>query len=394
MIVDDNATNRRILEEILHNWGMQVISVESGAKALDALHHLQESGQTVSLVLTDYHMPNMDGFMLAERIREIAAFAETPIIVLTSGGYATDTKLCSELRIAAQLLKPVKQSELLNAITVVVAGDEQPALPVSAGSENEMQSLRPLQILLAEDGIANQKLAVGLLESWGHHVTVANDGQEAVDLWSGQSFDLILMDVQMPNLDGLDATRIIRQKEESTGAHIPIVALTAHALKGDREKCLEVGMDRYISKPVRRHELYRAIKTFFVSPGEESAADPTGQVKAAEIAWSTALEAVEGNVEVLKDVGQAAIDELPRLVTSLQEALRDSNAELLARLAHTIKGSVRLFGGERVEQLAAEIEQMGKQSALNEAKPLVEQLEEAVIAFCAALADWIRSEGQ
>ncbi len=262
VVVDDNATNRRILEEILKNWSLQVRSVSSGPAALETMQQMHRAHEPVALVLTDIHMPVMDGFMLAEQIRNTPELADTPIIALTSGSRTSDAQRCQQLNIASELLKPVKQSELLDAITTAVAVSTAhmrvtlPAVPA------QQSSVRPLHILLAEDGLANQKLAVGLLERWGHRVVVANDGREAVAMWESQAFDLVLMDVQMPEMDGYEATRIIRQREQAIGTHVPIIALTAHALKGDRETCLAAGMDGYVSKPVRSHELFEAIQPF------------------------------------------------------------------------------------------------------------------------------------
>ncbi len=392
LIVDDNATNRRILEAMLQSWNMQVTSVASGDEALAVLQELLHSEQPVALVLTDYHMPNMDGFMLAERIRRIHELADTTILMLTSGGPLGDASRCGELGVDAQLLKPVKQSELLNAITRAVKGGTAGAAVEQPQVEEGMQSLKSLNVLLAEDGIANQKLAVGLLENWGHNVAVANDGQEAVDLWNQQPFDLILMDVQMPVIDGLDATRIIRRSEQSTGGHIPIVALTAHALKGDREKCLSAGMDDYISKPVRRHELYRAIKDFFPLGSSAEPSAVTDPIGLPEIAWDAALEAVEGHVDVLRGVARAAIEELPQLVAGLGNALGEQNSELVGRLAHTIKGTALLFGGTGVGQLAFEIEQLGKSGAMESVPSKLPQLKMEIDQFCEALAKFVESD--
>jgi two-component system sensor histidine kinase/response regulator len=386
LVVDDNATNRRILEATLRSWDMQVTTVASGDEALEVLQESLHSERPVTLVLTDYHMPQMDGFMLAERIRGIRDFADTTILMLTSGGPLVEASRCSELGIDAQLLKPVKQSELLNAITRAVRGSEAGEIIDQPRVAEDMQSL---QILLAEDGIANQKLAVGLLKSWGHKVAVANDGQEAVDLWNQQAFDLILMDLQMPVIDGLDATRIIRHREQTTGDHIPIVALTAHALKGDRERCLGAGMDGYISKPVRRHELYQAIKGFFPHGSLEKSSAAADSGDSCEVAWDAALEGVEGHEDVLRGVAQAAIEELPQLVLGLENALKERNAELISRLAHTIKGTVRMFGGSRLGELALAIEQSGKSGMLRGVAPMAVQLKQGIDQFCQSLAKFV-----
>ena len=257
LVVDDNATNRRILKEMLESWGMSVETVEGGPQAIDALQEFIAEHGSLPLMISDVHMPVMDGFMLTEELRSRSALREIAIIILTSGGRVGDVRRCEELGVSAHLMKPVKQSELLEAIVVAVGSRS----PRPQEATDEPASLPPLQILLAEDGKANQIVAVGLLTRWGHTVEVAENGEEAVELWQTGSFDVILMDVQMPVLDGLEATRRIRELEGDSGKHIPIVAMTARAMKGDRELCLAAGMDDYVSKPIRKPELYRALKS-------------------------------------------------------------------------------------------------------------------------------------
>lgn len=187
------------------------------------------------------------------------------MIVLTSGDRATDLARCQDLQISAHLLKPVKPRELRNAIRSAVGAAARIDKPLPPARRHEVRPLPPLRILVAEDGLVNQKLALGLLKSWGHAVTLARDGREAVMAFEAQEFDLILMDIQMPVMNGYEATAAIRQREHSTGGHVRIIALTAHALKGDREMCLAAGMDGYVSKPMRQQELYHAIRPFFAA---------------------------------------------------------------------------------------------------------------------------------
>ena len=260
LVVDDNQTNRRILSEMIRSWGMSVEAVEGGAAALAVLQQTVADQLSLPLVISDVNMPEMDGFMLAERLRSMPTLREAVIIMLTSGGRPENLERCHDLSIAAHLMKPVKQSELLDAIMRAVGRSrEERAGADAARSFVEPVSLPPRRILLAEDGKANQKLAVGLLTKWGHEVAVANNGQEAIEMWRNGTFDVILMDIQMPVLDGFEATRRIRDLEKQTGRRIPILAMTARAMKGDRERCLAAGMDDYVSKPVRKAELSRAL---------------------------------------------------------------------------------------------------------------------------------------
>jgi len=260
LIVDDNATNRHILEEILRSWDMRPCSVASAREAVRALRQAYRAGESFPLVLTDANMPDEDGFALAEQIRHDPELGSTLIMMLTSGDRPGEIARCEELGIAAYLLKPIKQSELFDAIVLALGvnavDEETPAEPAPPAPS---PGGRPLRILLAEDSLVNQKLAVGLLEKHGHRVTLANHGREALAVLESQDFDLILMDVQMPEMDGYEATAAIRAREQETGRHIPIVAMTAHAMKGDRERCLESGMDGYVAKPIRAQQILEAI---------------------------------------------------------------------------------------------------------------------------------------
>ena len=263
LAVDDNATNRRILDEVLRSWHMRPTTAHNAAEAISLLLEAQQQGEPYRLVLTDAHMPRMDGFMLAEHIQQNVTTGSTVVMMLTSGDRPDDMQRCEKLGIAAYLLKPIKQSELLEAIEL--------AMGVTTAKKELLASVaRPkpagsLRILLAEDSLVNQKLALALLEGQGHKVLLVNNGLEAIAASDTHEFDLILMDVQMPEMDGLEATERIRTREQQTGKHITIIAMTAHALKGDRERCLAAGMDGYIAKPIHADELFDAIDGLLVA---------------------------------------------------------------------------------------------------------------------------------
>jgi PAS domain S-box-containing protein len=268
LVVDDNATNRRILEEMLNHWHMAPTGAGNGAMALELLFTRRLQARPYRLLLIDVHMPGMDGFELVRRIRQDPDNSDLVIMILTSSGQRGDAARCRELKISAYLTKPVKQSSLLDAIMTVLGKIEpQDSLPqlVTQHVLREKQKLR-LRILLAEDNVVNQKIASSILTKRGHTVVVAGNGKEVLaDLKApgGEKFDLILMDVQMPEMDGLETTAHIREKEKMTGAHIPIIALTAHAMRGDRETCLNAGMDGYATKPLKIDELFKAIESVF-----------------------------------------------------------------------------------------------------------------------------------
>jgi PAS domain S-box-containing protein len=263
LVVDDNATNRRILQEMLLAWQMNPELTEAGPEALKILERANTEGTPFSLILLDAQMPGMDGFSVVERIKQDARLAKSVVIMLTSAGFRGDGARCRELGIQGYLTKPIKRSELLEAINVVLGlqtGAETSPSLVTLHSLRESRGR--LRILLAEDNRVNQVLAVRLLEKRGHEVAVAGNGEEALEALDKQAFDLVLMDVQMPEMDGLQATAAIRKGEMKSGKHIPIIAMTAHAMAGDKERCLEVGMDDYITKPIRPEQLNDVLKRY------------------------------------------------------------------------------------------------------------------------------------
>jgi len=256
LIVDDNSTNRSVLQAMLKKWNMRPVAVPGGEPALKALTEANQRGEPYSMILVDGEMPSMDGFTLVERIRQCPELIGVTIMMLTSAGGPGDTARCRELGIEVYLIKPVRQSELLNA-TLRILGKNRKTMPSVAVEQatSEVASVPPSQILLAEDNLTNQKLAERLLTKRGHKVTIANNGKEAVALLAERSFDFVLMDVQMPEMDGFEATAAIRAKEMSIGGHVTIIAMTANAMQGDKERCLAAGMDGYVSKPIRLPEL-------------------------------------------------------------------------------------------------------------------------------------------
>jgi two-component system sensor histidine kinase/response regulator len=266
LIVDDNNANRQILLKMLANWGATPQAVESGAKAITALREAQGLGRSFPLILIDAQMPEMDGFALAEFIKRNPAWGAATIMMLSSAGQRGDAKRCRELGIAAYLTKPVRQTELLEAVlTALGTKPIKPAVPALVTRHSLRENSPSLRVLLVEDNAVNQLLAVRLLEKRGHSVTLAGNGKEALAALEKDSFDLVFMDVQMPVMDGFKATAAIRKKEKQSGNHLPIIAMTAHAMVGDKERCLQAGMDDYITKPIRLQELDESLKRFSVA---------------------------------------------------------------------------------------------------------------------------------
>jgi CheY-like chemotaxis protein len=266
LVVDDNFTNRRILTEMFWMWDMQPAEAASAQEALSHLRRAAERATPFDLVVTDIHMPEMDGFGLVGRIKNTPALAGTAVIMLTSGEKRGDMQRCRELGVSTHLMKPVRRSELRAAIVRALEHREHAGLAEKAEGHEARVSLpqapaaRRSHILLAEDNEVNQRVAAGLLKKGGHSVVIVGNGREAVFALRSEEFDLVLMDVQMPEMDGFEATTAIRQDEAGTNRHIPIIAMTAHAMTGDRERCLAAGMDGYISKPIRPGDLFNLIE--------------------------------------------------------------------------------------------------------------------------------------
>jgi two-component system sensor histidine kinase/response regulator len=278
LVVDDNATNRRILVDMTHGWGMQASATDSGSHALELMTRARQDGNTFRLALIDGHMPGMDGFELAERIKLDPKLSGATIMMLTSAEYQGDAARCRELGIAAYLVKPIRKSELLTAILTVL-GHQPVASPELITRATLSKTRSSLRILVAEDNAINQVLVVRLLQKLGHIATTVGDGRQALEALKGERFDLVLMDVQMPEMDGFSATREIRNAERQSGSRIPIIALTANAMKGDEEACLEAGMDAYLSKPVSGKRLDEALNRIFSheSQYEQAIAGPTSK---------------------------------------------------------------------------------------------------------------------
>jgi two-component system sensor histidine kinase/response regulator len=268
LIVDDNRTNQRILKGMLDSWEMDTTIADGGEEALAHLLCALDAGKPYRVVLTDMHLPQMDGFGFVEQIRQRPDLSALTIMMLTSAGHRGDTQRCKELGVAGYLLKPVRKSELREAIARALGAREQSeAIPLIA--RYSLQDVREpsevFNVLVVEDNLVNQRLATRLLEKRGHRTAIAASGRQALEALEAGAFDLVLMDVQMPDMDGFEATAAIRKRESPTGKHQPIIALTAHAMKGDQERCLAAGMDGYLSKPIRPQELDAILEKYLVS---------------------------------------------------------------------------------------------------------------------------------
>jgi len=359
LVVDDNGTNRKILVEMLNNWKMTPAAAFGGESALSMLGAASAAKHPFSLILLDAHMPDMDGFAVAEKIREDSGLTGATIMMLTSDLASGDRERCRQLGIAATLVKPIQQSELLDAIlsTLALSGSALPAPQLTEIPVKTKHTGAPRRFLLAEDNRVNQQLAVRLLERQGDRVVVANNGREALNqlVEAGfHGFDAVLMDVQMPEMDGLEATAEIRRMEEHTHAHIPIIAMTAHAMKGDRERCIESGMDGYVAKPISLIGLMAEIDRLVITRFQRELSFNQAELR----------ERLQGNEDLMGELVQLFIGDAPTQMKAIAVALEQQSAPQLENAAHSLKGSAASLGANALAAIAKKLEIRGRDQKL------------------------------
>ena len=367
LIVDDNGTNRRILYEMASAWGMRPTVAESGATALALIDLAQQTHEVFSILLVDGQMPGMDGFELVEKLRGNSQLAGSTILFLTSGGHPGEAARCRKLGVAAYLLKPVAKEDLLTAILTGLGHQRAPAGAPTLVTRHSLRESHRLRILVAEDNAVNQAVVMRVLQKMGHSPVLARTGREALALAASEKFELTFMDVQMPEMDGLTATRAIREGEKGTTTHLPIFAMTAHAMKGDRERCLEAGMDGYISKPVRFSEIESAIAGL---TKKAPAVRVSVEAPVSEVApWNKAraLQRVEGDHELLSDLCRIFLEESPKLLAALQTAIAAGDFESVQKSAHSLKGESGYLEATKLSRTAQQLEGMGRERDLSRA---------------------------
>jgi two-component system sensor kinase len=387
LVVDDNLTNRRILNDVLSGWGMNPTLAADGPTALRRMTEAADRGTPFRLALLDAMMPEMDGFVLTDLIKRDPRLGDCTVLILSSAGEMDKAARYMERGIARYLIKPLKQSDLLEAILRVVRGPEgtEPA-PTRPGRPSP-RAARPLHILLAEDVVVNQQVACRLLELRGHRVTVVDNGREAVAVLEAGRFDLVLMDVQMPEMDGIEAAAAIRARERLTGTRVPILAMTAHALKQDRDRCLAAGMDGVITKPIQAETLYHVVE------GLRSAEAPVeGPAPSAEtlppMDWEAALGQLGGRSELLREMAGTFLRECEKLVRDTRLAVSHGDAAGVRRHAHSLKGAADLFAAGPAVGTAFRLEQMGRDGNLQAADEVVADLERELDRLKEALAPY------
>jgi CheY-like chemotaxis protein len=355
---------------------MRPTVVDGGLAAIDALTAAARQGQPFSLVLLDANMPDLDGFDVAAQVSRRPELAGSTIMMLSSSGLEGDVSRCKALGIAAYLTKPIKASDLLEAMCRTL--DRAPAAaPHSVHTKSTKPSVpaRLARILVAEDNIVNQRVALGLLSRRGHTVTVVNNGREALDALGSHTFDLVLMDVQMPEMGGFEATAAIRARERETGAHIRIVAMTAHAMNGDRERCVAAGMDGYVSKPLDPRMLFAIVE-------DDTAAAPAATATLSTFDRTAALERVDGDEALLSDVIGVFLDDCPVRLKAIKAAVDARQAEAIRIEAHGLKGAAGNLSATSLFDAAEVLERVGAESRLDAAEAAWRRLS---IAACAAI---------
>jgi PAS domain S-box-containing protein len=393
LVVDDNATCRRVVGEMLTQWGMRSQCQADPTQVAACLREARAAGDPFRLALIDAHMPQFDGFLLAEQILRDAELSLPVVMLLTSGDRPGDISRCEQLGAAGYVLKPVKQSDLFDALSSAL-GITAAAIHSGEAQLPGPRFSRPLAILLAEDSEVNQKLVRGLLARQGHVVTVANNGQEALDAVERHHFDLLLLDIQMPQMDGLQVASELRARERHAGGHLPVIAMTAHAMAGDRDTCLAAGMDAYVTKPIRARVLLDTIAELLGGNDAAAAPSPVPPAEsglAAGVDWGVAKDAVHGDERLLGEVCRALLEESPRLLAAMRQAIETGDGEALRRAAHTIKSSAGYFGAQAAFDRAFQIESQSQHFDPRTAAEAVADLENQMEQILAEVARYTRS---
>jgi two-component system, sensor histidine kinase and response regulator len=390
LVVDDNATNRRILTEVLANWKMMPQAVDSGARGLTMLREAQKGKRPYAIVIVDGQMPEMDGFTFAGRVRHDRRLRSTPLVMLTSAARPTDAARCRTLKMS-HVSKPVKQSDLLDTLLSIlgarVAGGG-PARPSMSRNAS-----RRLRVLVAEDNEVNRRFVTRVLQKRGHTVATAANGKlamEAIERFKPKTFDVVLMDVQMPELDGLSATVLIRQAERAPGGHLghlPIVAMTAHAMAGDRDRCIAAGMDAYVTKPLHPHEILETVEHIVGQAGSSATASPPPPMASGMVFDRDEARVRLGeDRRLLQEVITIFKAELPGLMTAIRKSAKNGDTEGLRRAAHTLKGSLGLLGAPRAFGSARHLEDVVRRGDLANVGPATTDLEREIDELSHALA--------
>lgn len=403
LAADDNQTNLSVLREMLEGEGAGVACVASGKEALERLYDAGPEGNGYDILLTDMCMPGMDGLELCRAVCANENTNGVPVVILTSADRAGMSQQCSQAGAVRFLTKPVRKSTLIDTVMQATGRSRQQPDSDETGAQDgqddavriQPQDCPPQNILLAEDNPVNQKLAVRLLEKWGHYATVVGSGRDALSVLKENTFDMILMDIQMPDMDGLTATARIRRDEKRTGRHVPIIAMTAHALRGDREQCLEAGMDDYVSKPIDPSVLQEKIARYASVDSslsdtrgqqvDETRTESYGEQEHEVIDKQETIDRVGGDKELFQELVELFRESAPELMSSIRQSIDNGDADGLHKAAHSLKGSVGNFSAAVAYDTALELETIGKGGDLSQADQAYTRMEQILEDLSGAL---------
>ncbi|MBN1627164.1 MAG: response regulator, partial [Deltaproteobacteria bacterium] len=395
LIVDDNAVNREILSARMSSWGMRPVEGSDGESAMDALRKAADEGDPFRVAMIDMHMPGMDGESLGRMIKEDKRLSDTLLVMLTSIGVRGYARRFQDAGFAAYLIKPARHQELFNVLREVINASS------GAGDKTQAEQMRPIitrhsapnrlrvpeageaRVLLVEDNITNQQVALGILKNLGVHADAVADGAEAVRVLKTIPYDLVLMDIQMPVMDGLEATRQIRKnKEETLNINVPIIAMTAHAMKGDLEKCLEAGMNDYMSKPVSAKPLAEKLDKWLalkpVAKGKDAEGEKggkSGRKKLPVFDFKAMIGRLMDDRSLAETIIRGFLSDIPVQIETLKRLVESGDVPAVERQAHAIKGAAANVDGHLLRTVAFEIEKAGKAGDLSAVKGLMNELE-------------------
>ncbi|MBF0523711.1 MAG: PAS domain S-box protein [Deltaproteobacteria bacterium] len=388
LVVDDNPAQRQVIQETLKDWRTLPFLADSGPQALDIFSQLPEGRNNFAVAILDAHMPGMDGFELAEKIRELPQHKNMPLILLIPNAPRGNVTRCEELGVTC-LTKPVRASDLLDAMLMALG------VPQPDGKRQErptagrtLQETRPERhVLLVEDNPINQELAKVMLEKSGHTVVLAENGIEAVAAYERELFDAIFMDIQMPQMDGFEATRIIREMEKRSGNRVTIVAMTAHAMKGDRERCLAAGMDEYVTKPLTQEALCRAIEAASPVSPEFKQISLRTSLEEDVMDWKAFLNRCLGDHRLIRKVITVFIANYPKYLSDIRLAIDRDDCREVKRTAHFLKGALANYSAHKSRRVAADLEKMGQDGELTQARMTYDLLEKEIAQLIPFMSD-------
>ena len=372
LVVDDNQTNRRILHEMLATEGIKVDEVATAAEGLEALRRAERKRAPYHLAILDVQMPDMDGFQMASVVRGERALASTRLLMLTSAGQRGDGERCRELGIRGYLTKPISRADLLEALgTVLAASPEEAGTPEVVTRHTIAESRASLRVLLAEDNPVNQQVAVAMLVKRGHEVHVTSNGREAVDAVRERDYDVVLMDIQMPEMDGFEATHAIRALPQ--GKDLPIIGLTAHALSGERERCLSHGMTDYLAKPFRSHELFALVEGT-AEPKAATAPPPETLAPPVDLEGFRATLREAGAEQALYSIVDTYVRQAPDRLAALAAAAATGSGVDMAKTAHAFRGASATIGARELAELLERIETSSRAGEIQNAQDTFERV--------------------